>query len=274
MDKFDVVPYPLDDDDFIKDSTSVGDIVSHHGPLIGKIGRPSPSKWGDLLIPAFSKALSIIDSLKLFLVGAPSKIKEQVKNLGVEDHVIYREQLPPDEVTKFYKNIDLLTHSSAIGESFGYVIAESLAAGTPVIVNSTPMQDNAQIELVDNSVNGFVANSPSAFSKAIVKLLSNPQLFEAFSKNGVRKMRNEYHISNIIDRIEKDYIEIYNDKAVTSSERKSGYEYNDQLNDHISGCDPKYMLEKQLWNTISKAPLCRKQLIYRLTSKAVRSFTR
>jgi hypothetical protein len=41
-----------------------------------------------------------------------------------------------------------------------------MALGIPVVTNSTPWTDNAQVEVVDNGVNGWAANHPRVFAEA------------------------------------------------------------------------------------------------------------
>ena len=43
-----------------------------------------------------------------------------------------------------------------------------MALGVPVVTNATPWTDNAQVEVVDNGVNGWVANHPRSFAEAVV----------------------------------------------------------------------------------------------------------
>ena len=51
-----------------------------------------------------------------------------------------------------------------------------MAAGLPVVTHpSLGSQDNAQTELVEHGVTGFVVNSPDEYAQAVAFLLSNPE---------------------------------------------------------------------------------------------------
>ena len=72
------------------------------------------------------------------------------------------EFLPPvgtdAELAAFYGSLDALAHANDTGESFGLVIAEAMACGLPVVTHPCPGErDNAQLDLVQDGVTGFVA---------------------------------------------------------------------------------------------------------------------
>src|SRR5215470_11837740 len=69
---------------------------------------------------------------------------------------------------------DCLGNYSQIGETFGLAMAEAMCCGLPVIVNSTPSMDNAQVELCDHGKTGLVANSLRALTSALSFLANDP----------------------------------------------------------------------------------------------------
>src|SRR5256885_396168 len=87
-------------------------------------------------------------------------------------------------------SLDVVLHTSSVGESFGYGIAEPMNYGKPVIANSTPWQDQAQIELVRHGECGFIASTPGTIADAILKLANDPELRARFGKNAQTNIRN------------------------------------------------------------------------------------
>ena len=79
-----------------------------------------------------------------------------------------------------------LLNFSQIGETFGLGLAESMALGLPVIVNSTPHMDNAQIELCEHEANGIVANTVSALTAAMRHLYEQPDYAMDLGREGRR----------------------------------------------------------------------------------------
>ena len=93
---------------------------------------------------------------------------ELAKNTAKPERVRYAGVVPHDEVTDFLSHFDLFILPT-LGENFGHVILESLAAGTPVIVGrDTPWQqleasgagwlcDPADPEAIAGLINHFLS---------------------------------------------------------------------------------------------------------------------
>jgi hypothetical protein len=79
---------------------------------------------------------------------------------------------------------DVILHTSSIGESFGYGIAEPMNLGKPVITNSVPWHDQAQLELIQHGVCGWVANTRSNLKMAISSLANDASLRTKFGQSG------------------------------------------------------------------------------------------
>lgn len=72
-----------------------------------------------------------------------------------------------EELSCFYSGCDALLNASPFGESFGMIVAESVACGTPVIALSTPNLDNAQLEVMEPGVGGVAIASPEYLGAAV-----------------------------------------------------------------------------------------------------------
>ena len=96
-----------------------------------------------------------------------------INEIGDPESVTYIGTVPPDNVAGFLSRFDLFVLPT-LGENFGHVVLESLAAGTPVIVGrDTPWQqietvgagwmcDPASPEEVAGLIQGFLALDESA----------------------------------------------------------------------------------------------------------------
>jgi hypothetical protein len=123
-----------------------------------------------------------------------------------------------DYLIKLYYSFDILAHSSSIGESYGQTIAEAMAACRPIVVNSTSYANNAQIELVDNGVTGFVANSPKSYAEAVEHIIHNKNVALRFGQNGLEKACKFYDANIITKTLEKILIEVLERKVSLPSE--------------------------------------------------------
>jgi glycosyltransferase involved in cell wall biosynthesis len=145
--------------------------------VAGRLGRPDPNKWPAWLLPALAAALRQDARLHLVFMEAPPALRAQAQRLGVASRCRFLPESGAEaDVTRFYAALDVLAHASRVGESFGYTLAEAMAWGIPVLVDSTPWADNAQIELVEHEVEGLVAGRPAAFTAGLLRLASDPSL--------------------------------------------------------------------------------------------------
>lgn len=243
--------------------------IPESAPVVGKIGRPVPEKWGKLTIRAFDRVVERTPTAQLFLVGVPEKIRKQIRSYQWEDQVTYVDPLPPEKVSDFYATIDVLAHTSAIGESYGYVIAEAMANGVPPVVDSTPMRDNAQVELVHHGETGYVANSPTAYGDALSELLGDEDRRRRFSDAATERV-SEFDVKRVVTRLEQFYerfaadaglidadsARIFDDLTENMSEFKM--EYDNRIGTAFGDNDLLHRLERISWGGVETLPVGRK----------------
>lgn len=172
--------------------------------LFGRFSRPEPNKWTDLPLHAFLKALRRNPRVRLLLREPPPLVAEKLMTQGLA-----RTDGEPDasrfpiivlpatadmrQLQASQMACDAILHGSSIGESFGYGIAEPMALGKPVIANSTPWLDQAQIELVRHGECGFVASTVQSTASALETLAQDrPLRFDM----GAKALR---HIQDLAD---------------------------------------------------------------------------
>jgi hypothetical protein len=123
--------------------------------------------------------------LHLIFMEAPAGVEQEAQRLGIAERCRFLQASAEEaDVRRFYACLDVLAHASRVGESFGYTLAEAMAWGIPVLVDSTPWADNAQIELVGHEEQGLVAGRPSAFSAGLLRLARDPALRQRLGQGG------------------------------------------------------------------------------------------
>ena len=112
------------------------------GPLVLFVGRFDPMKGVDLAIRSVYH-LADSNEIQLFIIGGdgPSsgpyqKIEHYVNELGIGEQVQLIGPVEHSQMVRYYQKADVVVISSRY-ESFGLVILEALASGTPVA--STPV---------------------------------------------------------------------------------------------------------------------------------------
>jgi glycosyltransferase involved in cell wall biosynthesis len=145
--------------------------------LFGRFSRPDPNKWTDLALDAFCLAVKRDGTIKLLLREPPAEVANRLRHLPEKDRfVILAATNDAAELKLNMAAVDVVLHTSSIGESFGYGIAEPMSLGKPVVTHSVPWADQAQIELVRHGECGFVASTPRSMARRIADLARSSDL--------------------------------------------------------------------------------------------------
>lgn len=242
-------------------------------PVVGKIGRSAPEKWGSVMIDALDRITDERPDTHILLVNTPQKIQKQLRSLGLSNsHHI--DGVPLGEIDKFHNSIDVLTHSSAIGECCPYVFLETMASGTPIVVDSQPMRDNGQIELLDHGTHGYVANTTRAYADATLKLLKNPELRETMGEAGQQRVDSTFAAEKITQRLESMYATVLVENGVVDKEDLPWWssppevtdmpafssEYARRLRTYYNGTGYRYEAERTAWDFVTSLPAGRKMI--------------
>ena len=197
---------PLDPVDF-KDFSSARDVSF----CVGRHSRDDDKKWHSWCYEMFPALRATLPQVRYRIAGATPTVKSFFREHQLEENVDYL-PLTHDRSTlmHYLENINVFAHGSAIGESFGIVIAEAMAAGLPVVTHpSRGSQDNAQTELVEHGVTGFVVNSAQEYAQAIAFLLSNPEEAQKLGDAAQKKAMNCYSASRLTPGLEELYEHFY-----------------------------------------------------------------
>jgi glycosyltransferase involved in cell wall biosynthesis len=176
---------------------SMGVLPDH--VLFGRFSRPEPNKWTPVIIPAFLDAYRKNPNVRLLLREPPAQVASDLRSANLASPnestaktypiLILTATSDANELAVSQMACDVILHTSSIGESFGYGIAEPMNLGKPVITNSVPWHDQAQLELVQHGVCGWVANTRSNLNKAITSLATDPSLRKKFGQSGRRRLQ-------------------------------------------------------------------------------------
>jgi glycosyltransferase involved in cell wall biosynthesis len=254
--------------------------IPHDAPVVGKLGRSAPEKWGKITVDALDRVAAERPDVNVILVNTPLKIQRRIRACGIEN-VHYVDQVPLGHIDEFYNSIDVLTHASSIGECCPYVFLEAMATGTPIVVNSQPMRDNGQIELVDHGTQGYVANTPRAYGEATLELLNDPETRAAMGTAGRKRVEKMFDASIVVDRLEDLYATVlvengafterdlpwWNGPPAVTEMPAFATDYARRLQTSYDSSGARYVAETKAWNLVTSLPAGRKPA-YELTRKA------
>ncbi len=171
---------------------------SQHAPVrppeVLVLGAPVAWKRLDLALEACALARRTIPELRLRLAGAPlfgedavlRRLRQRARRRDLAGAV----EIIGDEidVAPALSRASCLLHC-APAEPFGLVIAEALAAGCPVVVPAS----GGAVEIADEACGRvFAPDDPGAAARALVEVISDPELAASMGAAGRRRARARF----------------------------------------------------------------------------------
>ena len=176
---------------------------------IGRCSRADDQKWHDVCLDSLPKIFRKVPESRCLIQGATERVKGRLAALGLNGR--YVELLEPStDVGPLYRRLDVFIHGSRIGETFGCVIAEAMANGIPVVTLSTPQRkkENAQAELVEHNVTGFVCRWQWQYAGAVIELLKNAELRKTFGRRSYEKAIELFDADALTKKLERLYFDV------------------------------------------------------------------
>jgi len=159
--------------------------------IVGIIGRMQEGKDQHIVIEAMSKLKDL--NLKLFIIGEAmnkqylQKLHHMCKEMDLEERVIF---------TGFTKEADLymqlcdITVLATKNETFGLVIIESMANGTPVIATNR----GGPLEIINDGVDGLLYDGSSEdLADKITLLYNDSKLQNMLALNSIKKVQTKFN---------------------------------------------------------------------------------
>jgi len=175
---------------------------------IGRCSRADDQKWHDVCVDSLPKIFRKVPEARCLFQGATDRVKARLAELGLTGRV----ELSDTSVhlRDFYPRLDVYTHGARVGEGFGVVMAEAMANRLPVVTIATPgrKKSNAQGEVVEHNITGFVCRWRWQYAGAVIELLRNHPLREKMGQRGYDKAREEFEASRLTRRLEALYTDL------------------------------------------------------------------
>jgi len=174
------------------------------------VGRIDPVKNQGWLVEQMSDVIRRHPKALLVLAGActdeayGAALRRRIDQLGLAQHVLLLGKVPPAEprlIGLMQEARVMLLHS--ISETFGLVILEAWAAGTPVISSRT----SGASALIDHEDNGwlFDLDRPEGFHAAIDTVLTRPDRVRPTVARGRERVVADYDTQVLATRLKDLY---------------------------------------------------------------------
>ncbi len=184
-------------------------MAEQKGPIVVLVGRIAEWKGQHVFLQAAAQVRDRFPAARFQVVGAPlfgeeayeQSLHQMAGDLGVSDQVQFLGFR--DDVFTLLLASDIVVHASILGEPFGQVVIEGMAAGKPVIATD----GGALPEIVARGETGLLVpmGDVSAMAEAIVELLSEPARAAAMGIAGRKRVQEKFTIAHTIRKLESVY---------------------------------------------------------------------
>ena len=218
------LPYIVDTDSFVRaDECSIIEFkrrwnIPENSFIIGRAGKTS---WENL-----SSSISVI------LDRHPTSYFVSVKdyNCPMPDLLLAHprvRQIPRlvsnGDLSEFYSSCDVFVSASPFGESFGMVVAEAMACGTPVVATANPECDNAQAEVISHGIGGLLVARGEYIAKAIDVLIGDPELRNSFATS-TRELTESRYSRKVVCKMLDNAFRLVISGAISDEFNKNGFD--------------------------------------------------
>ena len=165
------------------------------------IGRIQEQKGQMETINFLDNFRKVESNFKCYFVGGPSGksgeeylqiLKDTVKNLSLESHVEFLDNLPQIKIKELLNKSKLLIHTSKF-ETFGLVAAEANAMGVPVLTTN----NGSLLEIIEDNLNGYCSESliDARVNKFLQDMLNDNKKFDEIMLKCIEKSKKYNWIS-------------------------------------------------------------------------------
>lgn len=164
--------------------------IPENEKIILYVGAEDPRMNVDFLIKCFARLKENLPSIKLLKVGTPhwpqarEKLEKLIKELNLENDVLFLGYVVEEELPKWYNAADLLVYP-CLCAGFGVPPLEAMACGTPVITSNL----TSLPEVVGDA--GIMVDTLNIeeLTKAMHEVLTNENLKENMIKKGLERAK-------------------------------------------------------------------------------------
>ncbi len=193
-----------------------------HPPVAALIGRIAEWKGQHVFLRAAAAARQRFPDARYWIIGAPlfgeheyeKSLHALCEQLGLNDRVEFLGFR--DDVAALMPQIDIVVHASTLGEPFGQVVIEGMAAGKPLIATD----GGALPEIVVPGETGYLVAMGSAdeMAAALERLLAAPSLARAMGRAGRGRVERMFTIRHSARKMESVYDALFERRRQDAAE--------------------------------------------------------
>jgi phosphatidylinositol alpha-mannosyltransferase len=183
-DRYRIIPNGIDYPHFASEVPPLPKYMDHKRNILF-VGRQEKRKGLPYLLEAYARLKRERPDIRLIVVGPDGGMRpaceRYVRQQKLED-VVFTGLVPYKELPRYYKTADIYCAPNTGHESFGIVLLEAMAAGTPIIASDI----GGFADLLEVGVEGMLVppRDAAALATAMDHLLSDTVLREQMGRAG------------------------------------------------------------------------------------------
>lgn len=173
-----------------------------NGPHLLYVGRIVENKGVMEAVQAFRAIHSIFPAARLTVLGSHqdmsfvARIQDYLKTHGLENAVRLPGAVAYEQLPDKYAQADLFIFPSPL-ESFGFVVIESMACGTPVVALTGSGGPEA---IISHGQDGWLTDLPNLAPDS-VRLLQEPERLDSMRLCAANKVRTNYTLTRTVTEL-------------------------------------------------------------------------
>lgn len=189
-------------------------------PILLTVARLDENKGHDMVIRAMPEILRQVPGARYVIIGPGEenwpRLDALARSLGVSQSVDYQGKVPIHELHEAYRTATLFIMASReipgqLVEGFGLTFLEAAAVGLPSVGGNSGGIPDA----VEDGVSGLLVdpNEPSDIARAVIRLLTEPELAARLGKQGRERASKRFTWSNIAAQMDRSLLAAQEAKA-------------------------------------------------------------
>ena len=184
--------------------------ISEDDFMLTYVGRIAEEKSVDFVIDGFVEIKKRKENIRLVVIGGGPQLddlRQQAKDLQLEDYVFFTDRIPHEEIPKYYHTSDAFV-SASLTETQGMTFIEAMASG--LIVFARP--DEVLTDLVIENETGYLFKTTAEFAEKLVTYSKKTKKEQTVLVKNALEMANEYDSVVFGEKVYEVYkyaIEIY-----------------------------------------------------------------
>lgn len=163
--------------------------IPAHAPVVGMAADPEPGRGHDLFLRAAARIREDVGNAYFLMINSLADA-DRLNAVAREYNLAGRLALAGPELDEpaLFDIMDVFVHPATRSVPFGRDIVQAMMHGKPVVASAAGGPE----EIVRNAETGILVEPDDSvrLARAVVQLLDNPEVMQAFGDNGRARARN------------------------------------------------------------------------------------